>query len=410
MTLWEIMVGYPGSQDINQHPYYPYRLAKLAWHVYHHSFTKNGRWFLAGTVIANLSFTMFWSFDIQTWILASAVNCIWIPDFLAKLLPLSDTFTLAGNVCMEPGQSITVSGDASRLSPNSVVHFERLPLALTSSHDEGFPIIDDDIVALGLIAKYRGRWSVPAIRVCRPGPFALIARSKVIPANLQIVVLPRKPDHSSIQTANVICSEILAAQQAAGYTQSTGMDFIRTHAPGDPINKIDWRASSRATATSQPTLQVRVSNPTSTGGIHIVVDERVLIAPVTKWQHWSGRGVREPLPIPEFEALISVAYASALALLKDGRSIASISSQRNSFIKLRTQDDIAIAFASLSHIETPTERLNHVPLPAIPDDAAIVFTLLPSQFESVKDVKNRQSIYLIADPQGIVDRTDQREE
>ena len=160
MTLWEIMVGYPGSQDIDQHPYYPYRLAKLAWHIYHHSFTKNGRWFLAGTAIANLSFTMFWSFDIQTWILATAINCIWLPDFIAKLIPMKDMATLSGSVILQTGQGVTLSATTTSLSANSLLHFERLPLALVATHDEGFPETEPGIVKMSLVGRFRGKWLI----------------------------------------------------------------------------------------------------------------------------------------------------------------------------------------------------------------------------------------------------------
>ena len=401
MTLWEIMVGYPGSQDIDQHPYYPYRLAKLAWHIYHHSFTKNGRWFLAGTAIANLSFTMFWSFDIQTWILATAINCIWLPDFIAKLIPMKDMATLSGSVTLQTGQGVTLSATTSALSANSLLHFERLPLALVATHDEGFPETEPGVVKMSLIGRFRGKWQIPAIRVSRPGPFGLIARSRIIPSQVQVCVLPGIPETQTVLTARSVSNDWIAAQTARSSTMTTGLDITRTHTPGDPSNRIDWRASSRSAATSQPALQVRVAQKGAIDGVHIIVDERCVVATVSKWQHWSGRGIREPLPIPEFEALVSLAYASVLSLLKDGQRIASITSQRQSFTKLHSQDDIAQAFASISHFETPPAFLDKVPQPIIPVEDAIVFTLIPEQYKSDTGLQHRQRLCVIADLDGI---------
>ena len=401
MTLWEIMVGYPGSQDIDQHPYYPYRLAKLAWHVYHHSFTKNGRWFLAGTIIANLSFVMFWSFDIQTWILATAINCIWLPDFIAKAIPLNDTAALSGKVILKIEQVISLSPDIRSFSPNSLVHFERLPLALTSIHDEGFSATDD-VVNMSFRARFRGKWVIPAIRISRPGPFGLVARSRVVPVNVQICVLPPVPETQYVQTAQAVLSEMRTVQNLGKHTMASGMDIIRAHTPGDPSNRIDWRASSRTAATSRPALQVRVAQTSAVDGVNIVVDERVVTAAVSQWQHWSGRGLREPLPIPEFEALISLAYASALSLLRDGKHIASISSQRQCFSQPRTQDDIAVAFASISHFETPQNLLEKVPPPLFPDKDALLFTLIPEQYKVSEGPDERQSPFIIASVNGVV--------
>ena len=402
MTLWEIMVGYPGSQDIDQHPYYPYRLAKLAWHIYHHSFTKNGRWFLAGTAIANLSFTMFWSFDIQTWILAAAINCIWLPDFIAKLIPMKDMAMLNGSVTLQTGQGVTLSATTTSFSANSLLHYERLPLALVATHDEGFPETEPGVVKMSLIARFRGKWLIPAIRVSRPGPFGLIARSRIIPSQVQVCVLPGIPAKQTVLTARSVTSDWIAAQTARSSPMATGLDVTRTHTPGDPSNRIDWRASSRSAATSQPALQVRVAQKGAIDGIHIIVDERCVVAPVSKWQHWSGRGIREPLPIPEFEALVSLAYASVLSLLKEGQRIASITSQRQSFTKLHSQDDIAQAFASINHFETPTTFLDKVPQPTIPAEEAIVFTLIPEQYRFDAGSKQNQRLCIIADLDGIV--------
>lgn len=402
MTLWEIMVGYPGSQDIDQHPYYPYRLAKLAWHIYHHSFTKNGRWFLAGTAIANLSFTMFWSFDIQTWILATAINCIWIPDFVAKMIPLKDTATLGGNVTIQIGQEVTLSPSNVSLSPNSLVHFERLPLALVSSHDEGFSVTDINSLELGLRGRFRGRWLVPAIRISRPGPFGLVAASRVIPANVQICVLPSLPESHAVLTAKAVVTEMHSARASGNRTLTSGMDVIRAHTPGDPSNRIDWRASSRAAATSKPALQVRVAQKSAIDGVVIVVDERVVTADVSKWQHWSGRGIREPLPIPEFENLVSLAYACALSLLRDGQTIASITSQRQRFTQLRSRDEIAEAFASITYFETPSTLLARVPAPLLPDADALLFTLLPEQFNTSDEGVSGRHVLVIADVNGVV--------
>ncbi len=401
MTLWEIMVGYPGSQDIDQHPYYPYRLAKLAWHIYHHSFTKNGRWFLAGTAIANLSFTMFWSFDIQTWILATAINCLWIPDFVAKMIPIKDSITLSGNVIIQMGQEVTLSPSNISLSPNSLVHFERLPLALVATHDEGFSATDSNSIQLGLRGRFRGKWIVPAIRISRPGPFGLVAGSRVIPANVQICVLPSLPESQSVLTAKAVLTEMHSARASGNRTMTSGLDVIRAHTPGDPSNRIDWRASSRAAATSKPALQVRVAHRSAVDGVIIVVDERVVIADVSKWQHWSGRGIREPLPVPEFENLISLAYACALSLLRDGQTIASITSQRQRFTQLRSRDEIAEAFASIMHFETPSTLLAKVPPPVLPDADALLFTLVPEQFNAPVEGVDRRHVCVIADVNGV---------
>lgn len=406
MTLWEIMVGYPGSQDIDQHPYYPYRLAKLAWHVYHHNFTKNGRWFLGGTAIANLSFTMFWSFDIQTWILATAINCLWLPDFIAKSLPLNDTVTLTDQVIIQTGQEVTLTATTTTLSPNSLVHFERLPLALVSAHDEGFAAIENSLIPMSLVGRFRGNWNVPAIRISRPGPFGLIARSRVVASNVQITVLPSIPTTNTYVIAHAICSQMKAAQRTANKAGDPGMDVIRTHSPGDPSNRIDWRASSRSAATSRPALQVRVAQQSAIDGVHIVIDERVLTEAISKWQHWSGRGVREPLPIDDFEALIGLAYACALTALKDGLVVASINSQRQRFTQLRNPDDIAEALATIAHVETPADFVGNVPEPSIPDADTYVFSLVPHTLTGSVASKQRQSVCIISDLQGAVKEVD----
>jgi len=402
MTLWEIMVGYPGSQDINQHPYYPYRLARLAWHVYHHSFTKNGRWFLGGTAIANISFTMFWSFDIQTWILATAINCLWLPDFIAKALPLSDSVYLTDKVIIRAGEVITLSTASTALSPNSLVHFERLPLALVSTHDEGFAATVGSEVSMSLMGRFRGKWNVPAIRISRPGPFGLIARSRVVASSVQITVLPAAPVTHVVVIANALCSQMKAAQSNAVKAGDPGIDVIRNHSPGDPSNRIHWRASSRSAATSRPTLQVRVAQQSAKDGVYIVIDERVFTDAISKWQHWSGRGVREPLPIEDFEALISLAYACALNALEDGSLIASISSQRQRFTELHTPDDIAVAFANIAHYEIPYGDVHKVPEPAVPDADAYVFSLVPETLSVSLESKQRQSVLIVSDLRGEV--------
>lgn len=396
------MVGYPGSQDIDQHPYYPYRLAKLAWHVYHHSFTKNGRWFLGGTAIANISFTMFWSFDIQTWILATAINCLWLPDFIAKSLPLTDSVNLTGKVIIRAGEALTLSAATTALSPNSLVHFERLPLALVSTHDEGFAATETSVIPMSLIGRFRGKWNVPAIRISRPGPFGLIARSRVVTSSVQITALPSVPAANTFVIANALCSQMKAAQSSAIKAGDSGIDVIRNHSPGDPSNRIHWRASSRSAATSRPTLQVHVAQQSAIDGVHIVIDERVFTDAISKWQHWSGRGVREPLPIEDFEALISLAYACALTALKDGSLIASISSQRQRFTDLHTPDDIAVAFANISHYETPSGDVGKVPEPAVPDADAYVFSLVPETLSAGLESKQRQSVLIVSDLRGEV--------
>ena len=396
------MVGYPGSQDIDQHPYYPYRLAKLAWHVYHHSFTKNGRWFLAGTVIANLSFVMFWSFDIQTWILATAINCIWLPDFIAKMIPLTDTVALSSKVIVPNGDTVTLVSTIHSLSPNSLVHFERLPLALTSIHDEGFVPSSEGLLSVTLRARFRGNWVVPSLRISRPGPFGLVARSRVIPANIQICVLPPVPETRSVQAAQTVLSELRLNKNSGKHPMAPGVDVIRTHTPGDPSNRIDWRGSSRTAATSRPALQVRVAQTSAVDGVIIIVDERVITTSISQWQHWSGRGIREPLPIPEFEALISVAYTSALSLLREGRRIASISSQRQSFSQPRTRDDIAVAFSSISHFETPQNVLGKVPPPLIPDENCLLFTLVPELYSAASEMRGQASFCIMSDVNGVI--------
>lgn len=404
MTLWEIMVGYPGSQDIDQHPYYPYRLAKLAWHVYHHSFTKNGRWFLGGTVIANLSFTMFWSFDIQTWILATAINCLWLPDFFAKSLPLNDTITLTGKVILQTGQQVTLTATSATFSPNCLVHFERLPLALVALHDEGFAADENSAVPMSLIGRFRGKWNITAIRISRPGPFALVARSRVVESNVQITVLPSPPEPTAFVIANALSSQMKSAQSTSNNAGDSGIDIIRTHLPGDSSNRIDWRASSRSAATSRPALQVRIAQQTAIDCVHIVVDERVPTERISKWQHWSGRGVREPLPIEEFEMLIRLAYASALTAIKDGSVVASISSQRQRFTQLRTPDDIAEAFANISHVETVNDLVSNMPEPVIPDADAYVFSLIPKSLTASLERTHRQAICIVSDLHGAVSK------
>lgn len=401
MTLWEIMVGYPGSQDINQHPYYPYRLAKLAWHIYHHSFTKNGRWFLAGTAIANLSFTMFWSFDIQTWILATAINCLWLPDFIAKLLPIHDTAILNDRIVTPIGQEVSLLASDASLSPNSVVHFDRLPLALEALHDEGFASNGTDGVEMGLIGRFRGKWDIPSIRISRPGPFGLIARSKVIPTSAQICVLPPFPQGATLVTANAVVAEMRSAQLERKLATSSSADILRTHSPGDPSNRIDWRASSRSAATARPELQVRLTHESTEGGVHIIIDERVIVNRISPWQHWSGRGVREPLPIPDFEDLVSLAYACAMSAMRDGISVSSIRSQRQQFTKLVTLEDIAEAIAHIAHCETSPDAIQSWSLPELPGADAYVFSLIPQYVSYQPNSNQDRPVRVIADLRGV---------
>jgi hypothetical protein len=124
--------------------------------------------------------------------------------------------------------------------------------------------------------------------------------------------------------------------------------------------------------------------------------------PVSKWQHWSGRGVREPLPIDDFEELISLAYASALSTLRDGSVIASISSQRQTYTRLRTQDDIADAFANIAHLETSALHLSTIPAPVIPDADAYVFSLVPETLKAPIASNQRLSVCIVSDLQGAV--------
>lgn len=344
------MVGYPGSQNIDQHPYYPTKIAKAAWRLYHHRFTKSGRWFLSATLIVNLSFSLFWSFEIQTWYFALFINCMWLPDIWALCIPLSGSVRLSSQTVVRFGQVFPINLIGTGVYKGAVVHLDGLPRALQSLHENGIYLDDSNGAYIDVEAIRRGYWKIPAIRIAREGPFGLLNKTFRHAVNHTITVLPAEPGGRSAPNIPSLLSLTSGLISSSLYATNNGNDWLTEYTAGDSPNSIAWRVSAKSLASGKPVISVQKATLEHDIGVHIWIDVRVVEPTLPLLQHWGGGGKREPLSSPIFEALILDVFAFARGLQTQQTRILSIGPcELPAPVFEDTLEGIPLALANVKH-------------------------------------------------------------
>jgi uncharacterized protein (DUF58 family) len=116
------------------------------------------------------------------------------------------------------------------------------------------------------VAVRRGKYRLGPSHLSAADPLGLFASEKVLPVHHSLIVFPAKVDISSIPMPTATLSGGRAAPQLA-MVNSAMFNSIREYAPGDPMNRIAWRATAH-----RGQLMVKEFDPDPSADLWILLD------------------------------------------------------------------------------------------------------------------------------------------
>ncbi|MFM7322896.1 MAG: DUF58 domain-containing protein, partial [Armatimonadota bacterium] len=266
MTLREIMVGYPGSKDITVHPYYRGPLSRKVWSIYHHRFTRGGRWFMGIAATAGFLFGLYWSLEIQTWIVLVYTAAAWLVAFPAFLLAPRTRVEVRLPERATAGREVPVDMVVTNTGRFPVfdlsVHGWGLPLTVDMESEDGQPVGslapgESRRVRFHLQARLRGSHTLRGWRTETDFPFGLVCAYRVHRVPAPLVVHPawkpisrfELPLGRRYQPGGIaLASKIGDAFEYAGN---------REWRNGDRPRDVDWRSTARHMGSPEAKLVVK---------------------------------------------------------------------------------------------------------------------------------------------------------
>lgn len=266
MTLREIMVGYPGTKDIRVHPYYRGPLSRWVWKLYHHRFTRAGRWFLGVTAMVAFVFGLYWSLDTQTWIALVFCFGVWMVSLPA--------FVLAPRVRIEARHAdrvaagvtlavdVTVTNVGRFPFPEMALHPWGLPQEVDAESEEGVPLGslrpgESVRVRVPLRARSRGAFVLGGWRVDTDFPFGLICAYRIVRQPSPLVVHPAWTPLSRLELPQGRRHQPGGIALAAKVGDAFEYAGNREWRSGDRPRDVDWRATARHLGSPTSPLVVR---------------------------------------------------------------------------------------------------------------------------------------------------------
>ncbi len=266
MTVREIMVGYPGSKDITVHPYYRGPLSRKVWSIYHHRFTRGGRWFMGISATSAFLFGLYWSLEIQTWLLLAYCAAAWlvaVPAFLFAprtqvAVKMPDRATAGKPVPVD----MQVTNNGKLPVHDLAVHPWGLPLDIDAETEDGIPVGslapgETKRIRFTLSAKHRGSHTLAGWRTETDFPLGLVCAYRVHRMPAPLVVHPNwkpiarfdLPLGRRYQPGGVaLAAKIGDAFEYAGN---------REWRSGDRPRDVDWRSTARHMGSPEAKLVVK---------------------------------------------------------------------------------------------------------------------------------------------------------
>ncbi|MBB6051302.1 DUF58 domain-containing protein [Armatimonas rosea] len=265
MTLREIMVGYPASKDINQHPYYQGKAGQWVWRFYHFRFTRTGRWFLGLSAVVFFTIALFWNLDTQTVPLTLYVVGLWLVSSVA-FLPLRAHAQLRHAERITAGETlraeVTIQNRGRLPIPDLLVQGWGLPLVVDAQPEEGISVGylrsgESVQVELPLHCWGRGAFVLGGCRLLTDFPFGLLQAYRIVQQPTRLIVHPafrplsrfNLPSGRRFQPGG-----IAMASQVGDSFEYLGN---REWRDGDSPRDIDWRATARLAGAANSPLVVR---------------------------------------------------------------------------------------------------------------------------------------------------------
>jgi uncharacterized protein (DUF58 family) len=331
MTLREIMVGYPASKDIDQHPYYQGPMGKWVWRFYHFRFTRTGRWFLGLTASLFLVISIFWNLDTQTVTLALYLTGLWVVSLLAFLpVPIRATMRHAERITAgETLQAeITVENTSRWPLADLIVQGWGLPLKVDAEPEEGIALgllrsYESQTIAFPLVCRGRGAYILGGCRVLTDFPFGLLQSYRIQRTPTRLIVHPafrpltrfNLPSGRRFQPGG-----IAMASQVGDSFEYLGN---REWRDGDNPRDIDWRATARLSGATGTSLVVREWREEYFLRVGVVLDTHVPVGQPTSKRMFL-RELSERLPghssqeqrLAALERAVSVCAAVSDALAR----------------------------------------------------------------------------------------------
>lgn len=349
MTFREILVGYPGTKSIDAHPYYRGPASRWAWRLYHHRFTRAGRWILAIAGLAAFTFFVFWSLDTQTWVaalflavpyLTSAVACLFPPDVDIQI-------NAPTRVAVDKPFPIPLRIRSRRAWPTVDLRVfpYGLPDGLDALDDDGTPVgavtrTDESKTELWMVATRRGVHRFSGWRVASDFPFGLLDAYRRVRSPLEIVVAPVA---ASIRM-NATGGGISRRQGGPEAVSTTGdaLEFSgnRPWRVGDRPRDVDWRATARHLGSPEATLIVREWHKSEETPVVVVLD--LAVAP-KKRKPWHAMEDPTRLVDPLVEAAVSLAAGIVASCREQQRELR--------FVELSDGENIEPPVSSGPHID-----------------------------------------------------------
>ena len=265
MTLREIMVGYPATKDINQHPYYQGPAGQWVWRFYHFRFTRSGRWFLGLTGLIVFILLLFWNLDTQTVSLALYAISLWLVSLIA-FLPLSVRTTLRHAERVTTGETLQAEVTIENLGRFPLLDLRiqgwGLPLQVDAEPENGIRVGllrpgEGRTLSFPLVCRERGAFVLGGCRVLSDFPFGLLQAYRVQKLPSRLIVHPtfRPLTHFTLPSGRRFQPGGIAMASQIG----DSFEYLgnREWRDGDNPRDIDWRATARLTGAEGTPLVVR---------------------------------------------------------------------------------------------------------------------------------------------------------
>lgn len=266
MTFREILVGYPGTKSIDSHPYYQGAASRWAWRLYHHRFTRAGRWTLAIVGLAAFLFVVFWSLDTQTWVAAIFLGTPFLISAPAFVRSPRVTVRARCPARARADQTFDVVVELESQATYALPDVRVFPLGLPDALDA----IDEDGLAVGSVnrgevvattvslkATRRGLHRFSGWRIATDFPFGLIDAYSLQGSTVEIQVDPVPAP----VFLNPPAGESRDGSGSAESLRTSGntLEFAgnRPWRMGDRPRDVDWRATARHLGSPGATLVVR---------------------------------------------------------------------------------------------------------------------------------------------------------
>ncbi len=261
------LTGFPGTKDVRQHPQARYQgvLYRLSWKIWHYRLTRAGRWLLGFTVLSILTFGLYFSLFIQTFVVTIYASVLWLPCLpaffrspRARLRVEHTERALAGG---EVAVSVTLTSEGRTQRDLSVAAWG-LPTDIDALEDEGVALgtlgpRETKSVTLRLRCKKRGVYTLPGWRLSSDAPLGLVNSYRILKEASKLIVHPAYLPLASLHLPTGRRWQpggILTATQSGDSFEYAGNRPFRE---GDSLRDIDWRSTARHAGAENGGLVMR---------------------------------------------------------------------------------------------------------------------------------------------------------